>query len=263
MTRKALVVDSDFFFVAFLSELLDRRGYRVEKAYDGKQGIAKLDDGPFAIVFAELVMPKINGKQFFHFVRGRYKDFPCPLVALSGTMLEHMEVLDEIGADYFIAKGPLDRLSRHLEDFVARIETDREMPSGEKRVSQPGGIFPRRDALELLHILDFHSAVIESIGVGIVLLDQDTRIINANAAALLLLAAAMPEVLNRPITEMFPANRTAELVTALKTTQREPDLPHFAFFAGLQGRRLRVVVSKIRSAGAATGWVLALEGGCG
>ena len=47
MPKKAMVVDSDFFFVEFLSGLLEKRGYTVRKAYDGKQGIAGLDEGPF------------------------------------------------------------------------------------------------------------------------------------------------------------------------------------------------------------------------
>jgi len=41
MTRKALVVDSEFFLVEFLAALLEKRGYQVRKAYDGKQGIAQ------------------------------------------------------------------------------------------------------------------------------------------------------------------------------------------------------------------------------
>jgi len=43
MQKKALVVDNDFFFVEFLSELLTKRGYQVLKAYNGKEGIAKLE----------------------------------------------------------------------------------------------------------------------------------------------------------------------------------------------------------------------------
>ena len=41
MSKKALVVDNDFFFVEFLTELLQKRGYNVTSAYDGKEGIEK------------------------------------------------------------------------------------------------------------------------------------------------------------------------------------------------------------------------------
>jgi CheY-like chemotaxis protein len=36
MQKTALVVDNDFFFVEFLGELLEKKGYKVIKAYDGK-----------------------------------------------------------------------------------------------------------------------------------------------------------------------------------------------------------------------------------
>ena len=72
MQKKALIVDSDFFFVEFLSELLTKRGYQVIKAYDGKEGIGKLEDFTVDILFADLVLPKIDGKQLFRFIRKKY-----------------------------------------------------------------------------------------------------------------------------------------------------------------------------------------------
>jgi len=42
--KKALVVDNDFFFVKFLTELLEKRGYEVSKAYDNKASISKLEE---------------------------------------------------------------------------------------------------------------------------------------------------------------------------------------------------------------------------
>ena len=110
MQKKALVVDNDFFFVEFLSELLEKRGYRIVKAYDGKEGIAKLEAGPVDILFADLITQKIDGRQFFKYIRAKYAGDPFPVVALSGTMLEHMGSLNSIDADYFIAKGPIDAL---------------------------------------------------------------------------------------------------------------------------------------------------------
>lgn len=263
MFRKALVVDSDFFFVEFLAGILEKKGYRVAKAYDGKQGIAQLDQGPFTIVFADLVLPKISGRQFFHFVRGKSNGQVCPLVALSGTMVEHIEALENLGADYFIAKGPLDRLALHLNSFLSTVENDAERPPAEKKIIQPGGVFPRRDAMELLQSLEFHRAVIESIGTGIVLIDQDTRIINANTAALELLAGTLQDLLNCPVTRVFPQNRSSELIAALKATRRDPDSAPRFFFAGFPARMVRVVVSGVRHGEASTGWVLALEGASG
>jgi CheY-like chemotaxis protein len=87
MQKKALVVDNDFFFVEFLSDLLVKRGYQVSKAYNGKQGIAELEDKTVDILFSDLILPKIDGRQFFKFIREKYNGNHFPMVALSGSMI--------------------------------------------------------------------------------------------------------------------------------------------------------------------------------
>ena len=263
MPRKALVVDSDFFFVQFLSGLLEKRGYEVRKAYDGKAGIAELEEGPYDILFADLVMPKINGRWFFEFVRRKFNSCYFPIVALSGTVIEQMDDLNEIEADYFIAKGPLDKLEDQINEFITGIENRPALPPAEKMILQTEGVFPRRDAMELLLSLDYQQAIIDSLGVGVVILDKDTRILNANAAALGIMGRSMVEILNRSILETFPPSRSAELISALKATGGDAKANHSAFFAEFGGRMLRVVVSPLRLDHNASGWVVGLEGATG
>jgi CheY-like chemotaxis protein len=263
MSRKALVVDSDFFFVEFLAGLLEKRGYRVRKAYDGKEGIAGLEEGPYDILFAELVMPKVSGRQFFEFIRRKFKERHFPLVALSGTVIEQMDHLDEIGADYFIAKGPIDKLAIQLEEFITDLESRPRQPPANKKILHTGGVFPRRDAMELLVSLEFHQAVIDSLGVGILVVDKDTRIISANATALAITDRPITDLLNRPILDAFPPNRSAELITALKASAGDGHPSHSAFFVGFKGRMLRAVVSALRLNDVLSGWVVALEGASG
>ena len=263
MNKKALVVDSDFFFVEFLSGLLEKRGYRVCKAYDGKQGIARLDEGPFDILFADLVMPKVDGRQFFQVARHRFNGNRFPLVALSGTLIEQMDDLDGIGADYYIAKGPISKLAVQLDDFISELESRPGPPPSEKKILQTGGVFPRRDAIELLGTLEFYRAAVNSLGVGMLILDKDTRIINANAAALAIVDQSLVELLNRPVLDAFPSNRSSDLISALKATAGSCQSSHGAFFVGFRGRMVRAVVSPLCLDDLPSGWVIALEGAIG
>jgi CheY-like chemotaxis protein len=260
MPRKALVVDSDFFFVEFLSRLLEERGYSVHKAYDGKQGIAGLDRGPYDIMFADLVMPKVNGRQFFHVARRRSNGRCCPLVALSGTLIEQMEALDEIGADYYIAKGPFEKLSDQLNHFMAGLEKQPALPPAEKKILQTGSVFPRRDAVELLGSLEFQQAVIEHLGVGVVIADKDTRILHANPAALGALGKTLLEALNTPILAIFPQEAAVELADALAATSSGADAARRAFSMAVDKRGVRVVITPLHLPGKDPGWLAALEG---
>ncbi len=261
MERTALVVDSDVFFVEFLARLLERRGYRVARAYDGKQGIAGLDAGPYDVLFADLVMPKVEGRRLFEAARSRFNGSCGPLVAVSGTVIEQMDELETLGADFYIAKGPLEKLEGRLHEFLDRLE---KLPcaaaAGEKKILQTGGVFPRRDALELLESLEFHRSVLDSLATGLLVLDRDTRLLNANPAALELLGRALVAILNRPVIELFPPARAAELIGLLKETAREPRARPRALFAELGGRSVRAVIARLSAPRAPSGWVIALEG---
>ena len=201
MAKKALVVDSDYFFVEFVSELLEKRGYAVTKAYDGKDGISKLQDNPYDIMFVDLVMPKVDGSQFIDFVRLKYGPNHFPIVALSGVMVEHLGALKEIGADYYMAKGPIDKLTVKLNQFMAEIETQTEFTPGKMEIIQTGGVYPRRDAMELLQALKFHQALIENMGVGVVVVDTDARILNVNTVGYEIMDRSPTEVINSPVTD--------------------------------------------------------------
>jgi CheY-like chemotaxis protein len=263
MSHKAMVVDSDFFFVEFLSGLLEKHAYSVYKAYDGKQAIAGLDEGPFDVLFADLVLPKISGRRFFEFIRKKLDGRRILLVAVSGTVIEQMDDLEAIGADYFIAKGPFEKLEIHLNGFIAAIQHPSSLPPADKKIIQTGGVFPRRDAMELLKVFKFSQEVIEALGVGVIVVDTDTRIINANEAALKVMQASIVDILNHPIMEVFPPNRSSELIAILKSSSRDPVGHPGAFGVGFNGRMFRAVVTPMRVQNSPAGWVIALEGAQG
>jgi PAS domain S-box-containing protein len=259
MSKKALVVDSDYFFVEFVAELLEKRGYAVTKAYDGKDGISKLSDNPHDIMFVDLVMPKVDGSQFIDFVRRKYGPNHFPIVAISGVMVEQLGVLGEIGADYYMAKGPIDKLAVQLNQFMAEIETQAEFTPGEMKIMKTGGVYPRRDAVELLQVLKFHQAVIESMGVGVVVVDTDTRIVKANAIAFEIVGRSPTEVLNSPVLDIFPASARPKLGDALKQVFQLPESTNISFLADFQDRPIRITVSAVLLSGGKAGWVVVLE----
>jgi PAS domain S-box-containing protein len=259
MPKKALIVDSDFFFVEFLSELLAKRSYQVIKAYDGKEGIGKLEEFTIDILFADLVLPKIDGKQLFRFIRKKYNGRRFPMVALSGIMIENLGSLDKIGADYFIAKGPTDKLKVKLNDFLTEIEIQPFSPPADKQILAPGNIYPRRDAVELVKSLQFHQAVIECAAVGIIIVDNDTRVINANPALLEIVGRSSADVINRPVSELFDERSRAKLAEGLELVMQQHNLEKISFLTTFHSQVMNTLISPIRLAESAAGWVIVIE----
>ena len=94
ISKKALIVDNDRFFVEFLAELLEAREYRVIKTCDGKEGISSLEQESVDLLLVDMIMPKIDGKQLINFVRTKFPDAGFPIIALSGVMIEQLDRLE-------------------------------------------------------------------------------------------------------------------------------------------------------------------------
>jgi len=256
MMKKALVVDNDFFFTEFLTELLEARGYEVIKAYDGKEGISKLEQEEFDLIFVDMIMPKIDGKQLIRYTRSRFPNAHFPIVALS--IIEQMDALSEISADYFIAKGPAEKMAKSIEMLMDRIEKNPIPAPSDETVFQPDNMIPRHITSELIQSVNFQEAITESIGIGIIVVDRDTRIIITNSLALDIINRSYEEVLNREIISVFPSEERAKVIGSLKRVLLKTERRKTSLFVIINSQKIRLTVSLLRLSGDIVGWVVAL-----
>ncbi len=263
MPKQALVVDNDFFFVEFLSELLEKKGYDVTKAYDGKEGISKLEESAFDILFADLIMPKIDGLQLIKFARKRFPSGQLFIIAVSGTLIEQMDDIKNIGADYCVVKGPLEEMTAYIGGLLDNLG-DRAGGNGVSeregdQVVETGKLYPRLATSELVEELNFQKAVFDSVGAGILVVDRDARVMSANAMSLEILKKPMEDLLNLRITDVFPQEGRGRLVNALKTVAKNLDLKRHKFQLNSGYGTLRLVVSMLRMGNDLDGWILIME----
>ena len=259
MSGRALIVDNDFFFVEFLAELLEKRGYEVIKAFDGKEGISKLDEGPIDLLFSDMLMPKIDGKQLIEFARMKFPDARFPIISVSSTIIEQLDVINEIGADYYIAKGPIEQMGAQLNTLMDRIEKRPFVPPTSELFFEPKNLYPRQATVELIDTVNFQRAITESIGIGIIVVDRDARIMNTNSLALDIINKSIVEVLNRPITTIFPTKEKARLIGALKKVIHNPELRKTTFSVTIHSQEIRIIVSLFKKDGGIDGWIIAME----
>lgn len=260
MAKKALVIDNDFFFVEFLTELLEKRGYEILKAYDGKEGIEQLKKGPVDLLFVDLVMPRIDGREFIRFSRSQFPDAQFPIVAVSGTLVEQLDELDSLGADYYIAKGPMETMAGHVNNFMDKLESQGLPFIGTSKITETEKLFPRQETRELIDALGVHRAIIDSLGVGVVVVEKDARIVKINSAALEIINKPYENVLNCLVTDLFSAREMKQrLVNALKSIVRNRKVPGIGFNSAMGGREIHVVVSLLDMEGKILGWTIVLE----
>ena len=258
MSKKALVVDNDFFFVEFLKELLEKRDFEVMTAYDGKEAIIKLEEGPIDFLFLDIIMPKIDGKQVIEYTNVKFPERRFPIIAMSGSLIEQLDSIKKLGADYYIAKGPMEKMKAEINDFLDKLVNGALMPTPNDNVLEPKGLYPREATEELIELLNYKLAIIENIGVGIIVLDKDAKILSANSMALHMMKKSLKELINHPITDIFPKDEKAKIVRSLKKVILEQGLRKSVIPVTTRSGEIEICVSVLRIDGEIAGWIIAM-----
>jgi CheY-like chemotaxis protein len=258
MTDKALVVDNDFFLVEFVSEQLQERDYQVVKAYNGKDAITILAKDDFDIVFVDTIMPEVGGRDLIRFIRSRSPDASFPIVAL--PIVEELDSIRHIAADYFVTKGPVEQMARHIRMVVDRVRQGPVSPLSESTVFESEGLVPRGTTDELVQIVDYQQAVMESLGTGLLVLDHKTIIVKANLLALEAINKSYDEVLNRPVVSIFAGGDRTKVAHSLNKALREPGAGNVSVWARVGSRKMDIHCAAFKIDGRVQGWTMTMNG---
>lgn len=259
MSKKALVVDNDFFSVEFLAGILQKRGYEVYKAYDGKEGITILKEKPIDVLFVDMVMPKIDGRQMIRYTRQRFPDAQFPIVVLSGTLIEQIENIHKFGADFYIAKGPIGTMSDYINRFMDKLEKQSFPFPDHVEVLESVKLYSRPSTAELIDAMDFQEAILKCIGVGILIVDKDATIIRVNEHGLEIMQKSLGEVLNRHVTTIFSSSEKSKIVNELKKIARYRELNQIVFSASIDSKKIRNTVSLLEVNDEFVGWIIVMN----
>ena len=119
-----LVVDDDAKIVALLRAYLEREGFRVITAGDGKQALAAIgQEGPLLIVL-DVMLPEVDGMAVLRRVR-QESDVPILMLSARGAVADRIQGLAE-GADDYLSKpfSPAELVVR-VKAVIRRTEVDR------------------------------------------------------------------------------------------------------------------------------------------
>lgn len=115
--KTILVVDDDPFIATIICEALISDGYKIEKAADGEEALAKIEQLIPDLVIMDYMMPKMDGPQVCRKVKEnpKIKHVPIIMVTAVADVKEKVQLLDS-GAEDYIVK-PFD-----LEELLARVK---------------------------------------------------------------------------------------------------------------------------------------------
>ena len=122
MTMHVLVVDDDETIVQGVAELLQLKGYKTSVAQNGEDGLERMRGQCPDLILCDIMMPGMNGYQFYQRVRQHpdWKSIPFIFFSAKGNIEESLPK-GELGACSYISKPfkPEDLLEL-LETYLPR-----------------------------------------------------------------------------------------------------------------------------------------------
>ena len=113
MANKVLVVDDEKPISDIIKFNLEKEGYEVVTAFDGEEGLEKVESDQPDLIILDLMLPKIDGLEVAKRVRAKHN---TPIIMVTAKDSELDKVLGlELGADDYVTKPFSNR------ELVARV----------------------------------------------------------------------------------------------------------------------------------------------
>lgn len=113
MAERILIVEDEEKLARFVELELTHEGYAVEKAFDGRSGLERLESGAYDLALLDIMLPGLNGLEVLRRAR-RTVDTPVIMLTARDSVMDKVTGLD-MGAEDYITK-PFE-----IEELLARI----------------------------------------------------------------------------------------------------------------------------------------------
>ena len=221
MINRILVVDNHPVILKFMINLLTKRGYEVKTAKDGLSALDTLKTYIPDVIFVDLVMPNISGEKLCRIIRSLPNLEDVYLIVLSGIAAEGKINFAELGANAFIAKGPLsimaERIFSALDQAGPGVTRER---LGER--AEFDHYYPREVVKELLSSIKHLEGILENMSEGVLELTYEPKIVYANPAALSLMGIPEEKLLGSIFTDFLPDTDRDRIESLLLSHSSKP-----------------------------------------
>lgn len=124
--KKVLIVDDESGMRHMLSVLLEREGYSIDTAQNGKEGLDKIKSNEYALVLCDIRMPEMDGLTFLESTKSLNKLLPVIMMSAFGNVDTAIEAMKKGAYDYvskpFKADEILIRLQRLTDQETLMFE---------------------------------------------------------------------------------------------------------------------------------------------
>jgi len=124
MGKRVVVIDDDKNAVKFLSVLLSENGYEPIVAYDGREGLQRIEESDVDLIVLDVMMPKKTGFVVFKELKRReeYRDIPVLMLTAVAASLAELD-----GHKEETSERPFDSLRESLRKTIEEMRQSGEV----------------------------------------------------------------------------------------------------------------------------------------
>ncbi len=256
--RKIVLVDNDRFFLVALTDLLSEQGFIVRTAEDGLEALSLIREVMPDYVLLDIVLPKIDGGRVCGAIRQDVRLRPIPIIALSGLSPREYLQFPELQADAYVAKGPLRTVLENLLKVITQLEK-RGREAAEGVVLGYDNFRPRQIVNELLLERRHLAAILRALGLGVLELSRDGRIVMATPRACALLDRKEGQMVGELFASLVSSPQRAGVEELVSEVVRLPHATHFRTALRLGAVEIPIRRASIIEERECTGLLVVLE----
>ncbi len=116
--KKILVVDDETVIRDILTRILSERGYRVDSAASGLEGLQRIESSEYDVYLLDIKMPGIDGKDMYETIGSKYPHLERRVVFITGDTITKstLDFLEATGREYFSKPLDFTKLMKTIEE---------------------------------------------------------------------------------------------------------------------------------------------------
>lgn len=198
---RVLAVENDPVFQEYLAVWLESEGLPHTIVENGLEALRRLRSESYDLLLTDLIMPMIDGRQLCRIVKADPRWEDLFVVVVTGAASEFQDLPQEVPADVFIAKRPIQNMRPDL-DWV--LSTLRAGNAPGRKVLGTDQLHRRRITRELLEQNRNWERAYNELQEGVLGLSGEDYVVAMNPAAESLLGLSSQEALGLQLTELLP-----------------------------------------------------------
>lgn len=127
MKRKILVVDDEESIRWVLGKCLEKAGYSIEYAEDGKGAIEKAQSKGFSSIILDITMPDISGFEVLKELRAQGIDPPVIIITAQNTVKNAIDAMKQGAYDYIAKPFDLDEVKITVQRAIDSFENSKKL----------------------------------------------------------------------------------------------------------------------------------------